>query len=158
MRRWALYLICGVVPGCQCSKPEGDSVATSPYSLSILEVTPCPASPEVDTGRVRLVGVKVRIVGHHPRGVPANYFYASLLTTDQNRYLADYAGCSPRLSGKPLAPGEAAEGYLNFPVPVGKVPDKLVYAAALGGQHEGSSTVELRLANASPVATNAEER
>lgn len=144
VQRWAPFFLLAIVSGCQCSE-DAESPEGAPYTLSILEVTSCPAPPEIDVARVRLVGVKVRLVGHHARGVPANYFYASVLTTDGDRYLADAVGCSPRLSGAPLAPGQAAEGFLNFPLPNGKIPDKVVYSPAVEGQRDSGSAVEVPL-------------
>ncbi len=107
--------------------PLGDE----PFVLSILNVEACPLPEGLDPKAVTIKSYNVRLRGQLEQGVPANYFYASLLTTDGSRYLADYPGCEPLLSAAPVLPGETAEGYLNFPVPPGKVPDKLVYAPAL---------------------------
>jgi len=83
--------------------------------------------------------------------VPANYFYASLLTTDGERYLAEYPGCDPVLSGTPLGRGQSGEGFLNFPLPPSKTPEKIVYSPVLI-DGEKAPLVELTLRGARPPA------
>lgn len=129
-----------------CSSPSTrDSEPTAAYQLTVLEQKPCPLPPGVDPKKTQLLGVRVRLVSHEASGIPANYFYASVLTTDGSRYLAEHPGCSPLLSGRPLFPGQIAEGYLNFPLPLEKTPETLVYAPILEGQNERESTREISL-------------
>ena len=124
--------------------------------VTVLDVTACPPPVGFDTARMQLIGVRVEVQGGHPRGVPANFFYGSLLTTDHSRYLAELPGCSPALSHPPLRPGESAQGYLNFPVPLGKSVETLVYAPPLPGRAYGEGAVELAL-RAEHAPTAAEE-
>jgi hypothetical protein len=77
------------------------------------------------------LGVKVRLTGKYPSGIPANFFYASLLSRDGTRYLAASEGCRPLLSGPPLLFGESREGYVNFPLQAKKGADRLAYAPNL---------------------------
>ena len=63
-----------------------------------------------------LLGVEVEVKAL-ARGVPQNYYYASVVSQDGASYRAGFAGCEPRLVGKPLAPGERATGYANFRLP-----------------------------------------
>lgn len=153
MRRLGLGLLLASTSwscqGLRFSEEEAPLDPRAPYQLSILETTACPLPPGLDPARVRIVGVKVRLRGNHEKNVPANYFYASVLTSDQSRYLAEHSGCSPVLTGAPLAPGEIAEGYLNFPVPSGKIPEVLAYSPALSGLSEAASAVELSLGKTS---------
>lgn len=78
------------------------------------------------------LGVKVRLTGRYPSRVPANYFYASLVSRDGERYLPTADGCRPLLSGAPLLPGETREGYANFPIAAKRSAQKLAYAPNLG--------------------------
>lgn len=116
--------------------------------MSILSTESCPLPAELDPKKVAIHSFRVKLVGVHPQGVPANYFYASLLATDGSRYLADYAGCKPLLSGDPLYPGQVAEGHLNFPLPPSATPEKIVYAPELTGTPAGSPVVEISLIRA----------
>lgn len=125
-----------------------------PYTLSILSTESCPLPEGLNPRTVMIMSYQVRLRGRHPEKVPANYFYASLLTTDGARYLADFPGCSPVLSASPVKPGEAADGYLNFPIPPGKTPHKLVYAPTLSGKPKGSSLLEITLSDARTEGTD----
>lgn len=131
--------------GWEFFQSDSTPLGEDPYVLSILNVEACPLPEGLDAKRVTILSYNVRLRGQHEHGVPANYFYASLLTTDGSRYLADFPGCEPLLSGPPVGPGDSAQGYLNFPVPPGKTPSKLVYAPTLTGDTPGESLVELTL-------------
>jgi hypothetical protein len=99
---------------------------------SVTFCEPAQAAPASDASpREGTLGVKVRLSGKYESGVPANYFYASLLSSDGTRYLATAAGCRPLLSGPPLMPGETREGYVNFPAQAKKSADRLSYAPNL---------------------------
>ncbi len=156
MRLLPFWLGASLLLGCRSSE-DVEGTTAQPLRLTLLEVTPCPAPPGLDAHKVQVLGVRVRVEGHHPRGVPANYFYASLLTNDQARYLAERAGCSPVLAAPPLEPGQSAEGFLNFPVPVGKTIDTLVYAPRVGGPHDGEARVELALGAKHGARASSEE-
>lgn len=99
-----------------------------PYTLTVLETRGCPLPEGVNEKEQRIFGVHVRLEGHREGGLPANYFYASVLTQDGARYLAELSGCEPVLSGPPLYPGQTAEGFVNFPLPLSKTPKMLEYA------------------------------
>lgn len=124
------------------SAPE-ELNSDTPFTLSILETESCPLPPTLDPKKVVIHSYRVRLRGQHKSRVPVNYFYASLLTTDGNRYLAEFPGCPGPLSGPPLAPGETADGFMNFPVPPSKIPEKLVYAPELIGLGLSASTQEV---------------
>ena len=122
---------------------DQDSVEPGrPYRLTVVDTETCPLPAHLDPKNVLIQSYRVRLVGGYDRGVPANYFYASLLCTDGTRYLADFEGCAPLLSGPPVGKGQVAEGYLNFPVPPGKTPETIVYAPELLGS-PGQTVTEL---------------
>lgn len=111
---------------------------TPPFEVEVTSVAVCDANertspPGVASGLSGegTFGVKVRLTGRYASGVPANYFYASLLSRDGTRYLSAAAGCGPLLSGPPLLPGETREGYANFPLQAKKNARRLSYAPNL---------------------------
>ncbi len=116
---------------CQERQKDAPTHGSRPFSISILDTQACPLPEGVDSETQRILGVKVRVTSAHPGYVPANFFYASVLTKDGGRYLAELSGCKPVLSSPPLKPGESAEGFLNFPLPVDEAPEELVYAPNL---------------------------
>lgn len=124
------------------SAPEELSRDT-PFAMSLLETESCPLPEALDPKKVVIHSYRVRVRGHHDGRVPVNYFYASLLTTDGDRYLAEFQGCPGPLNGPPLRPGESADGFINFPVPPSKTPEKLVYAPELIGLSLSESTQEV---------------
>ena len=126
--------------------PEGQ-----PYRLTVLSTDVCPLPEHLDAKNVTLMGYRVRLEGNLDSRVPANYFYAALITSDGERYLSTYYGCSPVLAQEPLREGQLAEGYLNFSLPPGKAPEKLVYSPELLGAKAESALTELAL-DASPNA------
>ncbi|HSC87439.1 MAG TPA: hypothetical protein VLC09_09230 [Polyangiaceae bacterium] len=156
MRRLLPALPLGLLACTACDRSSSPPADPAPFRIEVLEVTPCPAPPGLDTTKTRVLGVRVRVESNHSRGVPANYFYGSVLATDRSRYLAELPGCSPVLSGAPLYAGEHADGFLNFPVPLNKQIDSLVYAPRLGGAANQESSLSVALAS-SPTAPPAEE-
>lgn len=126
---WCLCLLC---IGCD-SKLDANMTPLEdrPFSVSLLDTRACPLPEGLDPEAKRILGVKVRVTSAHEGRVPANYFYASVLTKDGDRYLAELPGCRPVLSSPPLEPGHSAEGFLNFPLPVDKQPEQLNYAPNL---------------------------
>jgi len=118
------------------------------YEFELLGVEQCPRPAGADEKR-RIVGVRVRVTGHAEQGIPANYFYASLLTHTGQRYLAEPSGCRPLLSGPPLAPGERSEGFLNFPIPLEQNPERVLYLPNLPRLPEREVLRELLLASPS---------
>ena len=121
----------------------------APFSVALLETQACPLPPGVDPKQKRILGVKVRVEANHPGRVGANYFYASLLTKGGERYLAELGGCEPTLAHPPLAPGEGAEGFLNFPLPLDESPDRVVYSPnldhTLGGDELSARDLSVEL-------------
>lgn len=141
---FALAIACGLYgsSGCQRFEPFEDSPAAPAgkrYELSLVGAENCPLPANLDPANVKILSYKVRLVSGDERGVPANYFYASLLCTDGARYLADYQGCSPLFSGHPAQKGESREGFLNFPVPPSKTPERIVYRPELLGSGDDST-------------------
>ena len=133
-----------------------------PYRLRILSTESCALPAHLSPKNVTIVSYKVRLEGNLSSKVPTNYFYASLLTTDGERYLSSYFGCEPLLSGEPLGPGQSAEGFVNFSIPPSKIPEKLVYAPKLMQLSETTATVELnvigtQMAEQLPPSSTAEE-
>lgn len=127
---------CGL--GCQAGAGPSDG-APAPFDVEVLAVTTCeperaagPAEkpgPTLGRSAGGTVGVKVRVTAHYEGGVPANYYYASLLSQGGDRFLATAeGGCRPLLSGPPLRPGESREGYVNFPLESKKGARRLAYA------------------------------
>jgi hypothetical protein len=129
--------------------PEG-----APYILTILTQENCPVPEGLDPRNVIIQSYKVKLVGGTTTGVPANYFYASLLTEDGHRYLAEFEGCAPVLSGPPLDSGQTAVGYLNFPLPPSKSAKTLEFAPRLLRDEESAIT---RLQLGSPSANDPDE-
>lgn len=116
-----------------------------PYELEVTGARTCPLPSHLDPKNVRIVSYRIRLRGHDPGRVPANYFYASLVTTDGDRYLASYEGCSPLLLADPLKPGEEASGMVNFPIPPSKTPETLTYSPELLNRTSLESTREWKL-------------
>lgn len=122
-----------------CQENAGElSGGAPPFEVEVTSVTLCePAHATSTSGAAAshasegTLGVKVRLTGKYPSGVPANFFYASLLSRDGTRYLAASEGCRPLLSGPPLLPGETREGYVNFPIVAKKGAERLAYAPNL---------------------------
>lgn len=147
-----LILFCALATGLGATSCRGldlfdDEAPLDPnaaYGLSILETGSCPLPPGVDAAKMRILGLRVRLRAGRD-DVPANFFYASVLTNDENRYLAEHTGCSPVLSGRPLRAGEVREGYLNFPLPLEKSAQTLVYAPLIDGLSEKEQTKSLAL-------------
>lgn len=129
---------------------QGGEQVEGPFELSLLATETCPLPAGLDPARVAIRSYRVRIRSALDSGVPANYFYASLLTSDGSRYLADFPGCAPLLSGAPAYAGEEAIGYLNFPVPPDKTPETIVYAPRLEGLQREASVRELALRENEP--------
>lgn len=121
---------------------SGDQEAP-PFRLELLETESCPLPDGLDPKKVTIHSYRVKLTSELKSGVPANYFYASLLTTDGQRYLAEFSGCSDALNDTPLKKGESIDGYLNFPVPPSKTPETLVYAPKLLELSTAESTLEL---------------
>lgn len=133
-RRRATTWLCVCCLGCQVST-GGATGGGPPFEVEVTSVTFCepaqPAPAQAGSPREGALGVKVRLSSRYESGLPANYFYASLLGRDGTRYLAMTAGCRPLLSGPPLLPGQSREGYVNFPLQAKKSADRLAYAPNL---------------------------
>lgn len=133
---------------------QGDPIDEKmPYRLRLLSTESCALPAHLSSKNVAIVSYKVRLEGNLSSKVPANYFYASLLTTDGERYLSTFYGCEPLLAGEPLGPQQSAEGFVNFSIPPSKLPDKLVYAPNLMLLSEAASTTEISLTGNSSTET-----
>ena len=115
------------------------------FEIRLLGAESCPLPAHLNPKSVALLSYRVRLSSHHPSGVAANYFYATLLTTDGERYLSDFYGCAPLLAADPLQAGEQAEGFLNFSIPLSKIPEKLVYSPVLMHLPDGQAVEEIAL-------------
>ncbi len=131
LERGALVALLSL-PACATAEPSGSS-RERPFEVSLVETRACPLPPTLDAKTTHVVGVKVRVTSRHPGNVPANYFYGSVLTKDDRRWLATLPGCTPVLSSRPLEPGESSEGFLNFAVPKDTRLDRVAYAPRLAG-------------------------
>lgn len=130
-----------------CQSMGGDPATNEPYSFEILSSEECALPTAGAQPQRTLLGVKVRLKSHTDLGVPANYYYGSVLTKDGARYLAELPGCQPVLSGPPLRKGQSAEGYLNFPVPPQKTAETVVYLPAIGKLTERERLTERKLSD-----------
>lgn len=157
-KRRLAWILCTLGLACDPKSAGGPSppAAPAPFQIEVLSTGACEAGASPSEKANRIFGVKVRITGKHSSGVPANYFYGSVLSTRGDRYLAELSGCSPALVGPPLFEGEAREGYLNFPMPPEKRPEILVYSPLVGTLKENERTVQVALSTA-PDGDEAEE-
>jgi hypothetical protein len=138
----------GWVPVSCAPTPEGGAHAKA-FELELLSTEKCPLVTKPGAPERAALGFKVRVTGRAPEGIAANYFYASVVASDGSRYLAELPGCEPVLTGAPLAPGEAREGYLNIPFPAHKNPRTLVYLPPVGNYPVAQRALELTLKPAS---------
>jgi hypothetical protein len=146
--------LCACTLGCctlSCEAGADPSSGTlAPFDVEVLTVTTCEPEraaagpggkpgPTLHPTTGGTVGVRLRVTGRYEAGVPANYYYASLLSRDGERFLATAeGGCRPLLSGPPLRPGESREGYANFPLEAKKGAHRLTYAPNL--EHTSGAT------------------
>lgn len=130
--------LCLCCLSCQAAAGS-DPSAAPPFEVEVTSVTVCETgasaqtapAPKAPEGSGATLGVKVRLTGRYEGRIPANYFYASLLSRDGTRYLPAPEGCRPLLTGPPLLPGETREGYANFPLSAKKGAHRLAYAPNL---------------------------
>lgn len=148
-RRWGLdwwHLAASLLAFVSACSPTPKPVTRAKtFELQVLAQEKCPLPSKPGAPERAALGLKVRLTALVPEGVAANYFYASLLSGDGSRYLAELPGCVPALSGVPLLAGETREGYLNIPLPVNKVARTLVYAPPVGGYPVAARTLEIPL-------------
>lgn len=90
-----------------------------------------------------LIGVKVKLRALSAQ-TPQNYYYASLVDSDGQRYPASFSGCSPRLTGDPLAAGATATGFVNFRLPREAHGLVLEYAPRIGNSVKPRGTILAR--------------
>lgn len=128
-----------------CRELGLDPPAEAPYELDILSTETCALPSATGESARTVLGVKVRLTSHTELGLAANYYYASILTSDGSRYLAELPGCEPVLSGAPLRPSETAEGFLNIPIPPQKKAETLVYLPPIGELPEKDRVTERKL-------------
>ncbi len=107
----------------------GETANTGDYRLTLKAVSRCapPAHFAATTKSVRL-GVLVTLVNASSGNLPLNPFYGHLEDAEGGRYALALAGCEPPLTARLLQPGEEAEGWLSFDVPVGSSALDFVYS------------------------------
>jgi len=138
-------VLSGGCSGCSVFEHKVENQVDHPYQLKLLNLESCPLPEHLNPKDVVLLSYRVRIQSNLASKVPANYFYASLLTTDGERYLSTYYGCAPLLTADPLGEGETADGFFNFSIPASKIPEKLVYSPKLLNISEQDALVELQV-------------
>lgn len=107
----------GAPPATTSRTPTATAETGAGFSLDIRSTREC--APEAHTTLAPdeyLLGVEVEVEARS-EGVPQNYYYGTLIGGDGQSYRAGFAGCEPRLSGKPLLRGQRAKGYVNFRLP-----------------------------------------
>jgi len=90
-----------------------------------------------------LIGVKLKLRALSAQ-TPQNYYYASIVDSDQRRYPASFTGCTPRLTGDPLAAGATATGFVNFRLPREARGLVLEYAPRIGNTNKPRASVVAR--------------
>lgn len=149
----ASALACAVILACQDpplpGKPnEAASAQTGAaeraFELDVVAVRDCeaPAHAPLENDQM-LIGVSVKLRALRDQ-VPQNYFYASLVDSERQRYRASFAGCSPRLVGDPLRQGTTTTGFINFRVPRDAHGLTLEYAPRIGNTEKARGSVATR--------------
>lgn len=131
--------------GCDPLREPDRGTPPHAFEIRLLATENCALPAHLNAKSVAQLSYRVRISSHLPSGVAANYFYATLLTTDGERYLSSFYGCTPLLAADPLKVGEQAEGFLNFSIPLSKIPEKLVYSPVLMHLAESQTVEEIVL-------------
>ncbi len=130
-------LLLGAYIGCLACTENSESVQSNNensdfielFTLELLSTRACP-TPDIESNPDRqLLSFEVRLSSKST--IPVNYRYASLITKDGNRYLAEYFGCQPLFNSKPLGASTLESGFLNFALPAGKEALRIEYAPDL---------------------------
>src|SRR5690606_9312691 len=120
------------------------NVDARPFELDVMTVRDCEAPPHARLGNDEmLLGVKVKLRALRDQ-TPQNYFYASLVDSEGRRYPPSFTGCTPRLTGEPLARGMAREGFVNFILPRDARKLTLEYAPRIGNTNKARGTLLAR--------------
>ncbi len=118
-----------------------------PLTLQVVGTRACTSTTE--PAAPPLLGVELELTGWHAGGVPASFFYASLLDGNGKSYRAIPSGCEPVLAGPPLGVGESTRGFVTFPRPLvataTNATQTIVYAPRLAGEAEPRTRIELPL-------------
>ena len=150
----ALALITACAPGCQergaassAAQPSASALGDPgdrPFELDVVAVRDCeaPKYAPLENDEM-LIGVKVKLRALSAQ-TPQNYYYASLVDSDEQRYPASFSGCSPRLTGDPLVAGATATGFVNFRLPREAHGLVLEYAPRIGNTNKPRGTVLAR--------------
>ena len=127
-------------PSAAASAERGDRA----FELDVLAVRECeaPKYAPLENDEV-LIGVKLKLRALSAQ-TPQNYYYASIVDSDQRRYAASFTGCSPRLAGDPLAAGATATGFVNFRLPREARGLVLEYAPRIGNTNKPRDAVLAR--------------
>jgi len=114
------------------------------YSLRLGEIKTCPIEPYLKPKPGSTVlGVEVTITGTTALDVPANPFYATLLSQTGEPFPATLAGCKPELRAAHLNGGKDASGFISFVVPEGGRAWKFHYRPAIIGAAEEEARFDL---------------
>jgi hypothetical protein len=112
----------------------GQLASNSFFELSVHGVKTCSVEPHLQPpAGVKRLGVEVTITARSDVQVPANPFYALVLTPQGNRFEATLAGCQPVLTATRLGNGDSARGWISFDLPESLSQARFSYAPALLG-------------------------
>ena len=96
----------------------GETAGSRHFSLTVKNLRVCAPEPHLQPpAGVTTLGVQVEIIGNSALEVPANVFYAHLITETGTRFESTLAGCKPVLSARRLGQGDSARGWISFHVP-----------------------------------------
>jgi len=147
----AALLAGAAASGCQerteAPKPSSSALTddnTRPFELDVVAVRDCEPGPYAPLATDEmLIGVKVKLRALRDQ-TPQNYFYASIVDSDEQRYSPSFTGCSPRLVGDPLAAGATATGFVNFRLPREARGLGFEYAPRIGNTNKARDTLVAR--------------
>lgn len=112
----------------------GEQAEAPHYTMRLTGVKECELEPyfEPQSGHI-ILGVEVALEGRADTRVPANPFYATLVSGSGETYPSTLAGCRPGLTATQLSAGESALGFISFVVPATAADFKLHYRPVLIG-------------------------
>ena len=133
-----------VVPATRPVAEPGSEAQTPHFSMTLKGSRPCTVEPHLaPPDGVKKFAVEVEVQGLSQVEVPANPFYATLMTEQGQQYESTLAGCAPLLTAQRLTRGQSARGWITFDIPDAARPTSLLYRPAIIGV--GSPEVELQL-------------
>ena len=113
---------------------QGATARARSYTMVVRQVKTC-ATKSYTKPRAGFekVGVLVEITALSDQRVPANSFYARIVSRGGKEYRATFGGCTPDLRHTPLAKGESTSGWMTFEIPERTTGLRLKYAPFLRG-------------------------